>query len=120
MIVGQLISGETSGSLLDYQQERVITVSGVIRPDEVAVESNGCLLVGQGNEGRFELRDPARQSRLTLSIGGRHFRGFDHDTDQPFSGTVQGEAVEFFDYQRARWFSYKLGEQDEKKSESHN
>ena len=109
-VVGTLVSGKEASFIYDHAHGKYLSVSGIVTDRFVKVYDyeQGCHLYGQGQHARFDLRYGGDNHRISLSLMGHDFIGFDHQTGAHFQGRVLANAISIYDLALGDHFNYSL------------
>lgn len=109
-VAGTLISGKEASFIYDHAHGKYLSVSGIVTDGFVKVYDyeRACHLYGPGRHARFDLRYGGNQHRISLSLMGQEFMGFDHPTGAHFQGRVQANAILIYDFALGDHFNYTL------------
>lgn len=85
-------------------------MTGEISPEKVNVfdYSQDCHVIGDKGSDGFTLYHYGTQKEITLKVEGKKFSGFDSDTAQSFSGTINGKTIVLFDYETRKNYNFVL------------
>jgi hypothetical protein len=105
-IAGRRASGRTSGAVYDSQASRHINMSGTLTSSRVSAydHDQNCHISGSGTS----LYHYGNGAYVTLQLNASRFSGFDYDSQQHFTGNVNGRSVSLYDYETGRYYNYSI------------
>ncbi|EAT14695.1 hypothetical protein HTZ97_12470 [Desulfuromonas acetoxidans] len=93
---------------LDGNVQRDLTEMCQLRPVKSTAQQRECGMVRSADGENFCMVLPQEEQHTCLSVYGQLFDGYDHDSDSHFSGFINDDLVELYDYKCSDHFSYQL------------
>jgi len=99
---------QTSVMDLDENIQRDLSEMCQLRPVNPTAEKRECDTVRSTDGENFCMVYPQEQQHTCLSVYGQLFDGYDHQSESHFSGFINDNLVELYDYKCSDHFSYQL------------
>ena len=101
---------ELQMSVMDLEEniQRDLSQMCQLRPVKPTVENRGCDTTRSPDGENFCMVYPEEKQHTCLSVYGQLFDGYDHESDSHFSGFINDNLVELYDYKCSDHFSYQL------------
>lgn len=105
-IAARLISGSGGATVYDHSRSKYLNVSGSVSKSQINLYDHERKSHLRGTVANFY--DGDEGAHLSINIDGKRFSGRDHDNNCRYSGTVNGKAVTFYDYEESKHFNYSV------------
>lgn len=110
LIAGSIITQKQVSSVYDFSELKYFSFGGNANSTTVNVYEykEQCYISGNGQDGNLSLYHHGNSMQINLIIRGFSFEGYDYDTNQHYSGKVNGSAISLYDYEHCQHFKYAI------------
>ena len=107
-IAARHVTGQNTSCIRDKQHGAYVMFTGSMGAEAINIHDHQarCQITGTRREGHYELKHEGRGTQLVVDFDGPNFTGYAADSDEQFSGVVNGRDVTVED--AAGRFEYSL------------
>lgn len=106
-IVGCTHNKKNYNSIYDYTTGKFYFLS--YSESSVFDYSTSCFLsITKSGNKMYSIFDYRTNKFINLEIGQNDFKGFDYNSSSYYNGTIQGEIVTFYSFQKGKFYQFSL------------